>query len=55
MFRILSVGLQCRCSDSTAANEHSDGEDDDEHWQQNDEGERAEDEAQRDGFPAKLL
>ena len=55
MFRILSVGLQGRCRDSTAADEHSDGEDDDEHWQQHDEGERAEDDAQRDGFPAELL
>ena len=55
MFRIFSVSLQGRGRDSTAADEHSDGEDDDEHWQQHDEGERAEDDAQRDGFPAKLL
>lgn len=55
MFRIFSVGLKCRCRDSTAADKHSDGEDDDEHGQQHDEGERAEDEAQRDGFPAELL
>ena len=55
MFRILCVGLQCRGRDSTAADEHGDGEDNDEHWQQHDEGERAEDDAQRDGFPAKLL
>ena len=55
MLSILSVGLQCRGRDSTAADEHCDGEDDDEHWQQHDEGERAEDKAQRDGFPAELL
>lgn len=55
MLSILSVGLQSRCSDSTAADEHSDGEDNDEHWQQHDEGERAKDDAQRDGFPAELL
>lgn len=55
MFRILSVGLQCRGRDSTAADEHGDREDDDEHWQQHDERERAKDDAQRDGFPAELL
>lgn len=55
MFRILSVGLQGRCRDSTATDEHSDGEDDDEHWQQHDEGERAEHEAQCDSFPTELL
>jgi len=55
MFRILSVGLQCRCRDSTAANEHDNGEDDDQQREEHDEGERAEHEAQRDGFPAELL
>lgn len=55
MVQAFGVSLQRRCRNSTAANEHDDGEDDDEHGQQHDEGQRAEDEAQRDGFPAKLL
>ena len=55
MFRILSVGLQCRCSDSTAANEHDNGEDEDQQGEKHDESERAEHEAQCDGFPAELL
>jgi hypothetical protein len=55
MVHSFRVSLQRRHGDSTTADEHSDGEDDDEHWQQHDEGQGAEDDAQSDGFPAKLL
>lgn len=51
----LHIGLQCRCRESTAADEHDDGEDEDQQGQEHDEGERAEDEAQSDRFPTKLL
>jgi len=55
MVHSFCVSLQCRRRDSTTADEHDNGEDDNEHRQQHDEGQRAEDEAQRDGFPAELL
>lgn len=55
MFRILRVGLQRSGHDGDQTNEHCGGKDEDQQRQEHDEGERAEDEAERDGLPAELL
>lgn len=55
MVHFFGVGLQRRGCDSAQANENSDGKDDNQHGQQNDERQRAEDDAKGDGLPAKLL
>ncbi len=55
MLCIVRIALHGSDHHGSQTDEHGDGKDDDQQWQQHDEGKRAEDEAQRDGFPAELL
>ncbi len=52
---VFRVSLHRGGYDGGKTDKHCDGKDEDQEWQQDDEGKRAEDEAQRDCFPAKLL
>lgn len=55
MLHVIGVGLHGSRNDGAQANEHCDRKDEDQQGEEDDEGERAEHEAQCDRFPAKLL